>query len=69
MQNTSRIQSITTSLMKNFFIVGVDQKQLISNNCQFIPNLAQLTNQKNEELKPDVLFSMYQKKDFAMNYV
>ena len=30
MQNTSRIPIITQTLMKNFFIVGVDQKTIIS---------------------------------------
>lgn len=31
MQNTSRIQTIPTTLIKNFFVAGVSQATLISN--------------------------------------
>jgi len=45
--------------MKDFFIVGVEQQTL----------LKQLENNLQEELKPEVLFSMYQKKEYVRNFL
>jgi hypothetical protein len=63
MQNTSRVQSHSNNIIRNFFITGLKQETLKAK----MDDNSTIEDQVN--LKPEVLFSLYQPESEMESYL